>query len=95
MGLQLPSTFVTYYVNLLHIDKEDFTRIAPTTLVFNKNTSTTTIEIPIMDDLLPEGIESFEVELKSFSTIPSSEMRINPKSAVVFIRDDDGRYLSA
>ncbi len=61
-------------------------------LVFNNSTTSVTVEIPITDDSIPEGIESFDVKLRPFSPFPTSAMIVSPRVAVVLIRDDDGKY---
>ena len=55
-------------------------------LIFNPGETTKTISVNILSDNLPEGIETFQIDLSNIS----SNATINDGNAIITITDDDG-----
>ena len=59
-------------------------------LVFDENTMTITVDIPITDDdIVEDPMETFTVSLERDPLDPSDVVIISPDVATVVIRDDD------
>ena len=58
------------------------------TVIIPEGTSEVTLEIPIIDDEIGEGVENFAVRLREIASLPDG-VRLVDHSAVVTIDDDD------
>ena len=69
---------------------DDYTSIVSEPLTFSRANPTHTVTIDITDDRIVEGPESFEAEL-SVNRALNPGVMLNPDTATVNIRDDDGK----
>ena len=72
--------------------KKDFTSLAPATLSFEKCEKLVCVSITIMNDLMVEMAESFNVTLTQTASL-DRRIKLNPLKVdgVVRITDDDGK----
>ena len=72
------------------LDGSDYQRVNRT-LTFQPNENQMCFEVPILNDELDEGTESFSVEIIS---VPSSGVVLgDPGRSIISITDNDGEYM--
>ena len=62
-----------------------------TVLLFAACCSMSCVNVPIVDDVIMENVESFDVTLERTSDL-DSRITLDPVNGVVEITDNDGRY---
>ena len=75
------------FVALCFIDGSDYIAVTQT-LVFDQDTTTFSIDVTILDDLINEPTESFLGRL----TTTDPDVRFSIQEQTLFIVDDDGAY---
>ena len=75
---------------IVTLDGSDYQRVNRT-LIFQPNENQKCFEVPILNDELDEGTESFLVDI--ISVPPSGVVIGDPGRSIISITDDDGEYM--